>query len=492
MTTPITYESFGAVGDGIADDLPAIRRAHEHANAHRLPVRSHPNATYHLGRRALTATIATDTDWNTSRFTVDDTNVEDPKTPLFEVRSLLDPVDLNIPSLQSGQTRLDLHPPRDCYMQVFNDQHLRFIRRGLNQGKGTPQRDAFILRTDGSVEGPIEWDYQTVTRIEAHALDQPLTITGGVFTTLANRDRADAGYDAYARNIVIHRSNTTVVGLVHYVTGETDVGKPYNGFLAARSCANVTFRDCFATGHKIYWTIGSAGKDVAMGSYDYTANGVVNFRMVNCTQNLILDRTRWGVVASNFCKNIVLEDCTLSRMDTHMGVAGGYTIRRCRLGHMGLNAIGRGPLTIEDSRLFGPCLVSFRGDYGSTWQGDVTITNTRWTPACGEPRQPHVFGVSNDGMHDFGYPCSMPHHIHIDGLHIHDANHPDDYHGPYLLSDPDNVNDGLGPIQPTNPRPHPYQPTQSITHKNVTTATGKPLRTTPNADLAQHVEVTHQ
>ena len=65
--------------------------------------------------------------------------------------------------------------------------------------------------------------------------------------------------------------------------------------------------------------------------------------------NHICDRTRWGVIATNFCKNILLEDCTFSRMDTHMGVSGEYTIRRCTFGHMGLNAIGRGMLTVEDS-----------------------------------------------------------------------------------------------------------------------------------------------
>lgn len=63
----VTYEAFGAVGDGVADDLPAICAAHAHANKSGLRVRSNPQATYQLGRRALTAVIATDTDWSTSR-----------------------------------------------------------------------------------------------------------------------------------------------------------------------------------------------------------------------------------------------------------------------------------------------------------------------------------------------------------------------------------------------------------------------------------------
>ncbi|MBN2315092.1 MAG: hypothetical protein JXM79_14275, partial [Sedimentisphaerales bacterium] len=45
----VTYEAFGAVGDGVNDDLPAICKAHEYANAHGLSVKTRPDATYHLG-----------------------------------------------------------------------------------------------------------------------------------------------------------------------------------------------------------------------------------------------------------------------------------------------------------------------------------------------------------------------------------------------------------------------------------------------------------
>ena len=52
---------FGAVGDGVTDDLPAIVATHAFANAHARAIRSKGDATYHLGRRALTAIIATGT-----------------------------------------------------------------------------------------------------------------------------------------------------------------------------------------------------------------------------------------------------------------------------------------------------------------------------------------------------------------------------------------------------------------------------------------------
>lgn len=481
---PVSYEAFGAVGDGVADDLPAIVAAHAFANTHGLPVVARPGATYHLGRRALTAVITTDTDWGTARFIVDDRDVENHRTSLFNVRSKLEPVKLAIKRLTRDQKQLDVRPPRDCWVQVENKGHRIYIRRGLNQNNGTPQRDCFILRRDGSIEGAIDWDYEAVTNVEAFPIDEKqLVLKGGVFTTTANRMKQGTGYNYWARNIVIRRSNTTVVGLTHHIVGEGDFGHPYGGFISAGSCANVTLRDCFVTGHKTYETIGAAKKPVSMGTYDLSANNVVNFTMIGCRMENICDPTRWGVIGTNFCKNILLENCTLSRMDTHQGVSGTYTIRGCTLGHAGLNAIGRGTLTVENSTLNGRSLIALRSDYGSTWEGDVIIRNCRWLPACGKPSQPHLLNANNDGQHDFGYPCFMPREIRIDGLVIDDKAHPKDYKGPYLFTDPD------GSAPATAKRPFPYRLTEKVTLRNVTTTSGRALLVSPDAAFAAQVQV---
>jgi hypothetical protein len=480
----VSYEAFGAVGDGVADDLPAIVAAHAFANARGLPVKTRPDATYHLGRRALTAVIATDTDWSTSRFVVDDTDVENHRLSLFVVRSLLEPVALAIPRLARDQRQLDVRPPRDCWVRVEDSGRRRYIRRGLNRNNGSPQHDCFILRRDGTIEGDIDWDYAAITRVEARPLDErPLILRGGVFTTTANRLKAEKGYNYWARNIAITRSHTTVAGLTHHVVGETDAGQPYGGFLAVSGCANVTLRDCFVTGHKTYSTIGAAGQPVSMGTYDITANDVVNFTMIGCRMDNICDPTRWGVIGTNFCKNILLENCTLSRMDTHQGVSGTYTIRGCTLGHAGLNAVGRGVLTVEDSTLNGRSLVSLRGDYGSTWEGTIVIRRSRWIPGCGAAIQPHLLAATNDGQHDFGYPCFMPEEITIDGLFIDDRHPPKDYQGPYLFTDPD----GAKPA--TEARPFPYRLTGQVTIRNLTTASGKKPRISPDAAFNARVRI---
>lgn len=476
----VTYEAFGAVGDGLTDDLPAICAAHAHANAHRLPVRSNPEATYHLGRRGLTAVIETDTDWSTSRFIIDDSQgVEDHRRSLFEVRSRFEPESLRIERLARGQERIDVRPTRDLLVLVENNQRNIFIRRGLNRNKGTPQKEVFILRQDGTIEGGVDWDYETVTRIEAYPIDQePLVLRGGIFINLANRMKQERGYNYWSRNILITRSNTEVDGLVHQVVGETDFGHPYSGFLSVRMCANITLRNCSIDGRKVYRTIGSAGEPVSMGTYGYGASYVVNFRMIGCRSENIHDRTRWGVIGTNFMKNILLEDCTLSRMDVHMGVSGSYIIRRSTLGYMGLNAIGRGLLLVEDSTLHGNTLISFRSDYGSTWDGDVIVRNTRWIPPAGRGGLA-LLSMSNDGQHDFGYSCSMPRTVQIEGLTVDDSTRPDDAPGLAIF------NASLG--APGAERPFPYRLTERLDVAGLKTARGLPPRVSDNPELVSAV-----
>lgn len=477
----VTYEAFGAVGDGVTDDLPAICKAHESANQNGLPVRSNPKATYHLGRRALTAIIATDTDWGTSRFIIDDSkDVEDSKESLFEVRSLLKPVPMKIERLKRGQTRLDLRPSSDCLVYVENENRKIYIRRGLNQSDGTEQKEVFILRRDGSIDGAIDWDYDVVTRVQARPIDaEPLVLRGGVFTNIANRGN---GSSYWGRNILISRSKTVVDGVTHRVTGETDVGQPYTGFLSAKQCANVILRNCVIDGRKTYQKIGNAGKPVAMGTYGYRADLVVDFRMIHCRMgNDIHDRSRWGVVATNFMKNILVENCVLSRVDVHMGVSGSYIIRSSTLGHGGINAIGRGRLIIEDSILHGGHLISFRDDYGSTWDGEVLIRNSRWILPEGKNSQPEMFGMWNDGTHDFGYPCLMPRLIRIDGLFVDDSNRSKGYAGITFFTDP------IGSSR--NKRPFPYQLTERLEHRDLKTASGLPPRVCDNPEVAKAITV---
>ena len=482
----VRYSDFGATGDGKTDDIDAIAATHAFANQHGLSVKADDRATYYIGGKIRTAVIRTDTDFGTASFIIDDTDVQDRRENIFVVNSSLQPFKLEgISFLKRNQEKIDVPLSGTCIVTVTNSNVRRYIRFGPNQNNGSPQTDIFIVNKQGNVDmnAPIIWDFDEITDITALPIDEKtLTITGGRFTTIANR--AESKYTYYSRGIAIRRSNVLVDGLEHRVTGEGDHGAPYSGFINVGDCSYVTVRNTVLTGHKTYQTIGSAGVTVSMGTYDISVNRALNVSFVNCSQtNDINDNTYWGIMGSNYSKNLIYDSCTFSRFDAHMGVANA-TIRNSTLGHQGINAIGSGVFTVENSTIRGRSLINLRSDYGSTWQGEVFIRNCIFVPAGGRPTSASLIGGSNSGQHDFGYTCYMPERITIEKLHIDDSNHPADYQGPAIFA---NFNPQM--TDPSYVEKFPYVRTREVILRNVTIASGKPLRLSDNPFMFKDVKL---
>lgn len=467
----VRYSDFGAKGDGKTDDLDAIIRAHALANEQGLAVKADEGATYYIGGKNRTAVIQTDTDFGTAAFIIDDTDVQHRGAHVFLVSSSLKPIKLEgVSSLKRNQEELGISLPGTCLVSVTNSRVRRYIRFGPNRNNGSPQTDIFLVDQDGKVDqdAPIIWDFDQITAITANPVDQStLTIRGGRFTTIANA--AESQYNYYSRGIAIRRSRVVVDGLEHHVTGEGDQGAPYGGFLNIAECSYVTVQNTVLTGRKTYRTIGSAGVPVSMGTYDISVNRALNVSFVNCSQtNDIQDGRYWGIMGSNYCKNLLFDRCTFSRFDAHMGVANA-TIRNSTLGHQGINAIGSGVFTVENTTIHGRSLINLRSDYGSTWRGEFVIRNCVLVPAGGRPASASLIGGSYSGQHDFGYTCYMPERITIDTLHIDDSNPPANYQGPAIFANfnPRRTDDSYV-------EEFPYVITREVLLKDVTTASGKP------------------
>ncbi|MEM6846244.1 MAG: hypothetical protein AAF632_28795 [Bacteroidota bacterium] len=482
----VRYSDFGAKGDGKMDDTDAIAATHAYANQQGLAVKADEEATYYIGGKERTAIIQTDTDFGTASFTIDDTEVQNRSASIFVVTSRQQAfTPEGITTLKRNQKKVDVSLPGSCLITVTNSHVMHYIRFGLNQNNGSPQTDIFAVDKDGNVDmdAPIIWDFDQITEISALPIDeQPLSITGGKFTTIANQ--AESEYNYYSRNIEIKRSNVIVGGLEHRIAGEGEQGAPYRGFITISDCAYVTVKNTVLTGHKTYRTIGRAGKPVSMGSYDLSVGRALNVSFVNCRQtNDIDDRTYWGILGSNYCKNLLYDSCTLSRFDAHKGVANA-TIRNSTLGHMGINAIGSGTLTVENTTIRGRSLVNLRSDYGSTWQGEFIIRDCVFVPHGGRPGSAPLISGSYSGQHNFGYTCYMPERITIENLHIDDANHPEGYQGMEIFA---NFNPEF--IDGSYEEKFPYVKTEEVILRNVTTASGMDLRLSDNPFMFKDVKV---
>lgn len=482
----VSYGDFGAKGNGKTDDMDAIAATHAFANQHDLKVRADEGATYYIGGKDRTAVIRTDTDFGTAAFLIDDTEVQNRNAPVFLVNSSLQPFKPEgISSLKRNQEKIDISLPGTCLLTVIDSTVRRYIRFGPNQNNGYPQTDIFIADKDGNVDmdAPIIWDFDQLTDITAIPVDEnTLTISGGRFTTIANQ--AESRYTYYSRGISIRRSRVLVDGLEHRITGEGDQGAPYGGFINVRDCYQVLVQNTILTGHKTYRTIGSAGTPVSMGSYDISIGRAIHVSFVNCSQtNDIDDRLYWGIMGSNYCKNLLYDHCTFSRFDAHMGVANA-TIRNSTMGHMGINAIGTGTLLVENSTLRGRTLINLRSDYGSTWRGEFIVRNCVFVPSGGSTTSSSLIGGSNSGQHDFGYICYMPERITFENLNIDDSNHPEGYRGPAIFANfnPDMKDD-------TYTEQFPYVKTREVILRNVSTSSGKSLEISKNHHMFKDVRV---
>ena len=73
----VSYEDFGAVGDGKTNDYYAIKRAHEYANEHHLPVITDSSKTYYVSETRIdgvptTVEVKTNVNFGDSHFIIDD------------------------------------------------------------------------------------------------------------------------------------------------------------------------------------------------------------------------------------------------------------------------------------------------------------------------------------------------------------------------------------------------------------------------------------
>ena len=482
----VRYEDFGAVGDGETDDFAAIIKAHAFANKHSRPIVARDEATYYIGGQDATAIIQTDTNFGSAKFIIDDRKLVNVKASVFVVPSTLKTTKLTgVTSLKRNQKNLGVKLPATSIVTVTNSSVRQYIRKGLNRNKGKPMTDSFLVDATGKVhsETPIIWDFDQITKITAQPIEtSPLTIRGGHFTTIANI--AESKYDYHARNILVKRSLTQISGIEHRITGEGKQGAPYGGFINITGAANVVLKKARLTGHKTYKTIGNANKPVPMGSYDLQINRSLNVLIKDCEQiNDINDNRYWGIMASNYSKNLEYDNCTLSRFDAHMGVANA-TIRNSTLGHAGVNAIGCGTLLIVNTTLKARTLINLRKDYGSTWEGEMIIRNCHFLPGNGKATRATLINGRNDGQHDFGYPCFMPKTITIDGLVIDDSNHPVGYKGPVLFA-----NFNAAYKNKSYEEAYPYQKTKKVILRGVNVASGKAIQLSDNPSLFAGVEV---
>ena len=470
MEKYLTYEQFGAAGDGATDDFDAIIACHEQANKIGATVKASDGARYYI-KKIATAVIKTDVDFGSAEFIIDDVDVPLDRrgANIFNVVSDYKKISLDIKSFKKDLGRLEFPHTGNAYVKLVDATRPQFIRKGLNKNAGKPMTDAFVVDGDGNVKNRVNYDYDNITEAFYKCIDDtPITVKGGKFTTVANR--AESFYNYHGRGFGVQRCNVTLENITHTVTGELDHGAPYAGFIAVNESVNVTLRNCMLTPHFIYWTPSKEpGKLVPMGSYDINFGNSLNCTISGIRQTVnIHDNRYWGLIHTNFCKDLLVENCVMSRYDAHEGVTN-VVIRNCEFGHQKVNLIGYGEALLENCIMTGANIFHLRGDYGSFWNGNITLRCCTLN-AVNPNGDCCIFWAYNEGDHYFGYDCAMPTVLTLENVTINDekiAPNKD----VFLLPKYDSFK--------ISDKPYPYTTTKKLVVKNLSISTGRKYRISP-------------
>ena len=442
----VLYSDFGAVGDGVTDDLEAIKAAHSYANTFGLKVKATEGAVYYIGNIVGAVTVKTDTDWTGAKFIIDDTVVStatsertknifnivsDASAVTYtagkgEIGARIDAINAAGGINKNDFTTLDLGLGYKAMVMLINDDHRCYIRYGINQDNGSSQNELVLIDENGNVDPstPLLFSYEKITKIKVIRVDdKPITVTGGDFETRANI--APREYTYYGRGILISRSNVTITNISHIITGEGDTGAPYSGFVNVQACNNVLIKDSVLSAHKAYKLI--TNENNTMGTYDLSFSESNAVTCYNVTMHNFfasdgvtpsVDAGYWGIMGSNYCKNLTYDSCKLTRFDAHKGTYNA-TIRDSDVASLTL--IGGGTFTMENSRVYTngrSYIIGLRSDYGSTWNGDFIIKNV--TAVTKSAYTSGTMALINGGFtnHNFGYTCYMPANVVVDNLTV--------------------------------------------------------------------------
>ncbi len=449
----ITYEDFGAVGDGKTDDIDAIRQAHNEANKGGQTVIGTKGKTYYVTfTYDNPIQVRTNVDWKGAKFIFDSSAITyDNAGDVFEISQTVadanvfidtkDPriQELNKPAengepvikgIQHGDeqtTKLDLGLGYAAMLTVIDSNSRTYIRWGYVDSKGGEQKEVIIVDKDGNIDPstPFLLDYEKITGIRIHKIEvEEITVQNATITEPASRINLLGAYHSYTHGILVSRPNVVIKNITHVITGEIlpnapvkvdkdglsyDVsdegfsysggkilkdGKPYSGndvqpftgpsfgFLQISNTHNVLVEDSVFQGRVHY----------VEGTYDLGANTANQIVFKNCKQSNFFD-TRpaytkfgestfpnlglcWGIMGSNYTKNVHYVDSDLTRFDAHAGVLNA-SVTGGKLGVVRL--IGGGTFTLDGVTIYrshhGTQPIQLREDYGATFNGTLIMKN---------------------------------------------------------------------------------------------------------------------
>ena len=415
--------------------------------------------------------IETNTDWNEAKFIIHDEDIQEKETrnyPIFQIRSkennitITDEQELSNIEVNTATRKIpQLAGNGLCLCIVYDENKKQYIRSGENANNGKEKIDLFKIDNDGNLLNEVQWDFDNITKILLIPIpEETITVQNGNFVTKINENNYEQEQGYMNRNIICNRSNTKIVNINHKIEDNENIGGPYYGFLQVEWASDITMENCYLTAHKYK----------ATSSYDLILEYAINVNLNHIYSDDIQDDTRWGITGTSYVKDIIYNNCKLNRIDSHCEVHN-LTINSCEIGVYGITTIGSGNLDIINTSISTKnSMIYLRDDYGSTWNGTISIKNCTLKGT----KSPNIlyFKTTYDGgnIHNYGYDLYLPNLI-IDGLTIEDDNISNQYNNLYVFQNTaEKTGAGNGDMR------NNYSLPQSVIIKNYKTVSGRKIK----------------
>ncbi|MED1046124.1 BppU family phage baseplate upper protein [Bacillus mycoides] len=391
----VTPEQYGAIGNGLVDDGPALKATHEDANAKGLNVVYGKGKSYLVGD-AANVPIQTSVDYNGSTLILD--LVKNPDSVAFHVKYTKPSITLDATKREALNGKIkkgvknipELAGYGDAYVYAQDSNKRTYIRYGGNANTGQSMTEWFMINNNGDILNPLHFDLDTVTFAVISPSDDE-------YLTLKNINVISRGLvtgDNYlARNFRIERSRIVIDGFNHVIEQNVAPARPCSGIIQMQRCGDIHLKNTNLVPRMPHNSI---------GTYDLGTNNVCDLTLDN-VQGYATGVEKWGVFGGNQMKNLLVKNSSLNRIDSHTG-SNTITIENSRIGERGLTLTGFGDLRIINTELNSNEALVLRGDYGALWDGDIyfeDVTHILYKTGYA------LINFQPELRHKFGYPLKV-------------------------------------------------------------------------------------
>lgn len=382
-----------------------IKKAHEYANAHGLPIKL--GGGHYVIKNYNFIPVKTSVDFGASVFHMAEDNYSQYAHPFhvfsdYEWQQVESVVDFTI---KKGQKTVPQWKKYAGHLVLITDNTRKVAYRNGNPEQGQPVRDLVYIGFGGEIIGEITNDYLTSdNKVEVRKVDTiPITIKGGSFLWNGRMGIQSQVTDVESYGFVVARDRVTIEGQ----TAGYEQNVLYNevahggGFYVPSKVYNFKLKD-----------IEISSRKRVDDEYAYSIGGtlVLNYTLENV--NGMSDSTYWSSMGSNEITNLIVENCSMRRIDVHYNA---QNVRIFRSDLQAISVVGGGELEVKSSSVRdgkSNSFIGFRDDYGATWDGNITIDGCKLIIQGSESKRVSLLSFWPPTA-DFGYPIVFGHKIRV-------------------------------------------------------------------------------